>query len=1087
MRRLTIILTLISLLGIIRLGADDEASLVRSLLQAEEQATGVEMDLTSALTALEAPTPRVQLAALRMIIAAGQENQAAVEPLLRLLQKPLTSTPAREVYGYAVAALVTVCRDEDVFAQLLATAEPAQKMTLSNALLDSEAMTPRLAALLEWPEPDFAPSVDSILVNSGFEDGLAGWKLTLHDGAEGSMDIDSAVVRSGHSALVIHKTNGRGYLELRAENPLEIPAGETWTWRGFYHADDAPASALLLFRLEDEQGVISAHDNVPRGGWGWQSQSFLLNAPPDQWQKRILTLRAAETTRRMRPVIQIYGNPLTVRLDDLTFPSPAWRFPASMPVPEPPRYALAEIEALYAGLTPSTARLVKTPTGLTGIEVDGEVLPPALHFPYQSRLGDFHLFNQNGVRIHNVLLPIDNLSGPMASSLSRCTSATVWPSAAQKPDYTAMLGTFKQALRREPDAYIILGFNLHWPADYVQLNPETRWSDEHGLWAKGNVLYMSGFARLEDLKPGETLWPSPYLDKPFADAAEVICGFVAELKKTGLDKRIIGTFVCGGHDGQFEVRHHDHSPAGAETWRQWLRQRYRDDAGLRQAWNDPTATLETAAVPVQKYHLYPDQTSPVFYSPALEAASRDYESYREERIWLIKNMLVSAVKKAFAKPMLGITWQMGDFIGKDSSALWSQADALDIVVTQYAYQHRRPGMPHGFSVPFASFKTHQKMWVSELDLRSWLRETYNNELGSMKIGTPLSLAEFQSVHRKLLAPQLASGGAGWWYYDISHNAFSHPQIQQEIQQTTTLFTELSRRENHFRPEVAVVTDAATVVDQRIAIHRFRCPVTWLTQYQQYALGHSGVPYDMWLLDDLMQSPQAENYKVYVFLNSFALTEPQRAFIERLKSGQRTLIFNYAPGYLDHDAHAYDLNRLSALVGMAVETSFQPRAFRAEAESGLGLLPLQGFGDVFRSQHALSLEQPFLHVQRFAIVDPSAERLARYTEDGATAIARKDFGEWVSLYVAPPAGLSPELLHAASQKAGAFTVCAPNWAHVAVSDHFLSVYALRNGTCDFTLPRSVATIRDAFTGEQVGAGKSLTLTLSAGQTRWFRLE
>ena len=86
--RVGIFLVLISFLGLIRLGADDEASLVRSLLQAEEQATGAEMDLTSALTALESPAPRVQLAALRMIIAAGRENQTAVEPLRRLLQQP---------------------------------------------------------------------------------------------------------------------------------------------------------------------------------------------------------------------------------------------------------------------------------------------------------------------------------------------------------------------------------------------------------------------------------------------------------------------------------------------------------------------------------------------------------------------------------------------------------------------------------------------------------------------------------------------------------------------------------------------------------------------------------------------------------------------------------------------------------------------------------------------------------------------------------------------------------------------------------------------------------------------------------------
>lgn len=1085
---LAILLVLNSGQLIAQTGVADEASLVRRFLLAEEQATGEETDLSPALAALESPSHRVQLAALRMIMATGHENAAAVEPLRRLLRRPPASTPERDVQGHAIAALVTVCRDETVFVELLAAADPAFRKTISSALFDSGRLTPQLASRLEWPEPDYAPPASpSVLVNGGFEDGLAGWELLRHDGAEGGMDSNAGNARSGQAALRLRKTNGRGWLELRAREPLTIPAGQMWTWRGFYHADDAPASALLLFRLEDEQGVVSAHDHVPRGGWGWQSQSFLLNAPPRHWQKRLLILRPGETERRLRPVVRIFGNPLTVLLDDLTFPSPDWRFPVSMPIPEPPRQTWTEVAAQYQGLTSSTARLVKTRAGLTAIDVDGEILPPALHFPYQSRLGDFLLFQQNGVRIHNILLHVDDLGGPMASNWRNCSSATAWPSAGQPPDYEAMLGTFRQALRRAPDAYVVLGFSLHWPADYVQLNPETRWCDEQGLLAKGNTLYMSGFAAQDNLRPGETLWPSPYLDKPFADAAAVISGFVAELKKHGLDKRVIGAFVCGGHDGQFEVRQRDHSPGGTEAWRQWLQQRYRSDDRLRQAWNNPLATLATADVPRQKYHLHAEQDSPTFYSPATEAADRDYECYREERIWQIKNKLVGAVKKAFGKPMLGITWQMGDFIAKDSRAFWEQTDALDIVVTQSSYQHRRPGMPHGFSVPLASFRERGKMWVTELDLRSWLRETYDNELGSMKIGTPLSLAEFQSAHRKLLAPQLATGGAGWWYYDISHNAFSHPEIQREIRQTTALFTELSRLENGFQPEVAVVTDAATVVDQRIAIHRFRCPVTWLTQYQHYALGHSGVPYDMWLLDDLRQSPRAESYKVYVLLNSFAVTDDQRAYLERLKAGGRTLVFNYAPGYLNHDARKYDVDRLAAVTGMTVETSFRARAFRAEAVPGLGLLPLQGFGDVFRGQHALELDRPFLQVQRFAIADQAAQRLAHYVEDGALAIGRKDFGNWTSVYVAPPAGLSPELLHDICRRAGTYVACEPNWAQIAVSDHFLSVYALRNGACRITLPKTARSVRDVFTGEHSGGGDILDLNLSAGQTRWFRID
>lgn len=78
---LAILLVLNSGQLIAQTGVADEASLVRRFLLAEEQATGEETDLSPALAALESPSHRVQLAALRMILATSHENAAAVEPL----------------------------------------------------------------------------------------------------------------------------------------------------------------------------------------------------------------------------------------------------------------------------------------------------------------------------------------------------------------------------------------------------------------------------------------------------------------------------------------------------------------------------------------------------------------------------------------------------------------------------------------------------------------------------------------------------------------------------------------------------------------------------------------------------------------------------------------------------------------------------------------------------------------------------------------------------------------------------------------------------------------------------------------------
>ena len=440
---------------------------------------------------LDSKEPMVQAAALQIFISAGKVYPEVVPKLVKIIKKRPKGKVQLELRGIAVAALVETCNDPEIFRKLFKTADKSLISTLSTALQDKLELNKRLSSFINWPKPEISGIDKSVIVNGDFEQNSGnlpnGWELILKDGAVGLCQIDSTKSYSGKKSLLLRKKNGKGYLELRTKEMLTIPANAFWTWRGFYHAENAPASSLLLFRLEDENGQVSAHDNVPRPGWGWQSQSFLLNAPSNEWRKRLLILRPANKERKFRLIVRIYGNPCKVWLDKLTFPSPSWYRTITSGVPEPPRYTWEQAAEILSKRSNVVAKLTKGANGQMLLKLNGKIVPPALYFPWRSEYGDFDKFNKAGIKIHNVVLPINDSSefthGKLADTgqFKNLGLGPVWSSAKNKKfNFEPLFSKLRDYVRKNPRGYIMLGFHITWPKDYVEVNPDTAWMDKNG-------------------------------------------------------------------------------------------------------------------------------------------------------------------------------------------------------------------------------------------------------------------------------------------------------------------------------------------------------------------------------------------------------------------------------------------------------------------------------------------------------------------------------------------------------------------------------------------------------------------------------
>lgn len=1042
---------------------------------------------------LTSPEPMVKMAALRVFISAMQPYPEAVPELVKILRLYPRNRDQDSLRGAAAAALAEVCNDPAVFRKLLQATDKSLKQTITAAVRDKPALEKQLRPLLEWPLPEIKGKSKSVIINGDFESGNQlpnGWELVCREGAEGSVKLDTGIRHSGKQSLLLKKDNGKGYLELRSQSMVTVPPKAFWTWRGFYHADNAPSGSLLLFRLEDENGQVSSHDKVPRSGWAWQSQSFLLNAEPGKWRKRLLMLAPSPKARKFRLLVRIYGNPCKVWMDDLTFPSAPWTMHIASQVPEAPRYSWEQASSILAKRKDASGKLLTGANRQVELQINGKTTAPVIYFPWKSEYGDYDQFEKAGVKICNVVLPINDYYGNFSNGdISQQGTGPVWSSATlRRYNFEPLFSKLRDFIRKAPDAYLVLGFHISWPGDYVKINPETAWQDEKGRYAYGNSGFLLGFKPADKIAAPLLRWPSPYCDKPFEDVAEVLKAFIRELRKTDISKCVIGCFVSGGHDGQFEIIHHDFGPNGRNAWHKWLKARYKTDSALQRAWSRKDAAIATAPVPVNSHARSKDPAgSPVFYSPRLEQADQDYSLFRQERIWHLKEYLTKAIKNEFDKPLLGAVWLMGGFHAKYVRPFLN-SKYLDIAIIQPTYQHRMPGMLSGSGIPFESLREHNKMVFKELDFRSWLRETYHNELGSMKIGTPEDIAAFRSTSRKEIGQMIASGAGGWWYYDISQNAFNHPEILKEIKRSVEISRQVDKQKIKFRPDVVVVMNHSAPTATRLKIWGFRNEANWFLQYQVYALKLSGVPFDTCFLEDIRNNPELQKYRMYIFINPYQLNSEEVSFInKKLKKNGNVLVWHFAPGYLNPDQQKYDIDQVSTLTGIRSTTSMRPRNYRIFAIPGqTDLLPAQGLGSAFKACFGVSIKSSAMSTQRFVINDPAACPLTAYS-NGETAIAYRKMPQWTSVYVAALAGLSGELMHKLAIEHGLYALCPPNIAQTEMNASFISINPVQNGTLELNLPRKCTAV-DAFNGSEIGKDtKKVKLDLTAGNSRWLLLK
>ncbi len=555
----------------------------------------------------------------------------------------------------------------------------------------------------------------------------------------------------------------------------------------------------------------------------------------------------------------------------------------------------------------------------------------------------------------------------------------------------------------------------------VYLAPPKWWMDQN---QSELVKYADGTGFISDMWGGSMA--ASYASKKWLDdATEALRAALRHFEASPLRSRIIGYHVANGIYGEWHYFDSVHMPDVSEpftaAFRRWAEGNYGTTDALSRAWGQAIGSFADLRSPNVEERTKLD--CDLFRDPAKSRFVSDYYRFLHNLSADTLLHFAHVVKEETGRRVL-----CGALYCYLMENLWIQEGGhlrgprvldspdVDYVSNPYSYQDRTTddagnyvgtargvGGDGAYRVPVGSVRLHHKLYLSETDTATWLEydpslTVYGGEGSDTPAGTTRNL-------RRDLGQALGEG-VGTWFLELGAGWFADPDILAEVKRLQGLLERGVQRDLSPVSEVAAVCSPESFFYSShwtdAEASEFDIFDAWYLDAMNRALHRISAPVDFLYIDDL---ERARDYKLYVFLNAFYLTDEQIAAIKRkaCRNGA-TVVWLYAPGFVAPTQ--LSAKRMGDLMGMKVERMDEAGPMMVDVTNGEH--PLTRGAEVRFGLNAK-------HGPRFAVTDPEATSLGVWDGTDRCAFAVKRMPGWTSVYVGAgpvPIGLLRNLSAAA---------------------------------------------------------------------------
>lgn len=711
----------------------------------------------------------------------------------------------------------------------------------------------------------------------------------------------------------------------------------------------------------------------------------------------------------------------------------------------------------------------------TGLYVDGKIVPQVILTNFNLGYRTMHEYAKTGVQIYRI------------SALGNVVTTPDKQDALLQSMYQILEAEADKILCYNPQALFILNTMMRTTPEWVQAHPDemtlhgdgTRATSHHSIastqWRQDSTNVIDKLIKYVNSRP----WGKNVIGYAFADGGGG--EFHQYGKKMGLVERDMG------FTGDF-------SPAAIKSFREWLKNKYKNNTSIQTAWSNPFVTLDNAAV--DNKTLMTMAENGFFYNPATQRVLIDYWdwlSYANSQNLLV---LCQAAKRSSPHRIL-----TGGFLGywfhiATQYPAGGQETAhagfidlinspeIDFISLPYNYFNRQPGSSFFLGMFHNSLLLRNKLSINEFDTR-----THIANLDAAVYGQQ-SLHDAEEIFKRDIGASLCSG-IGWWWLDFSmgnkgQNSipwYDDPALNKLISKGYNLSRESLQKPFVNRSEIAVMVDMKSAL--RVDI--FGSIPNYNTVYNTIinAVPAIGAPSDIYDLQDIESEYVQKKYKMYFFPNAYLLTSDQRKIItEKLQRDGKTLVWLWAPGYVTpEELSLQTMKDVTGINFIKADNTWKEPVIKLKPT----LLTNNAPDQLKLADWHISFfrNRPFYEKRiapTFTIDDPNAVVCGTFANSNQPALVYKKMQNYTSIYCALP-NINANILRNAAKLANVHIYWDGPIASLHAGGNFISLHnglTPNHGTLNLLGDEKLT---DAFSGQVV---VDRELKLSPGESRLFKI-
>ncbi len=708
-----------------------------------------------------------------------------------------------------------------------------------------------------------------------------------------------------------------------------------------------------------------------------------------------------------------------------------------------------------AGNQPGPHAIVKDLHGSPALWIEGKPVPPMLYTGNPTRTEYARMLGESGLRVFFLECDIE---WSLPGGFQRLK---------EKGD---------RILREVPEAWFIIRAMLHPPFEWIQNNPDELVRYENGETMKPDwAILRKEYETVGTYSLASSKWRE--------DGGKALADFIDMIEGAPFGARVAGYFLSAGgtwewyYPGPVVTAEHyaGNSPAFKRSFSALLRETYGTEENLRKAWRDPAATFDNPRIPDlddRRFSRVDDDLLRAYLADPADIPAPEHPSHIGSFLNPDTHRFVADFYKAWnwgtadsvihfarvVKEKTGNTKVTGAFYGSYGCTHFQNTGTVsgvlrildsgyvDFLAAPGNYENRLPGGVTGQREMQDSFRLRNRIFLVEEDTRTHLSGDVNTEF----TGTH-TLRDAITNMKRDFGRNLSEDLQAWWYDMAARGGwYDHPELLSLIsrqQEVARKFYELDRTG---RPEIALLYDQDSTW---YASHRTHVDLCHMLRNLE--VHRIGAPVAYHFHDDLALAGMPD-YKLYVFLNCFALSGRDREIINaRVKNGNKTALWVYAPGIINPDAERrFSTEHVRQLTGVRtgmekgpvfpacrITTAPHPVTAGLYRDRDYGYFDRMMFGTIANVQPPGPAWSTLLYPCIYPD-DPAADVLATFTANGRPALAAKDFGDWRSVYAAFKA-VRADILRGVARYAGCHIYSESDDVLYA-SRHFVTLHASTGG-------------------------------------------